>query len=122
MSSDENAISSSRIAESISKITSQTDRDLFDSGFAMLILELLDVERIELYKVLYEYNQPVYYCTLDFSASHRTVYGANQSPPKIDDKQKIAAFDACLKGKCTTDAPVKHDDKLCHLSVAQSKK
>ncbi len=110
MSSDEKLISSSRVAEAISRITSHTDRDLFDSGFAELLLDLLNIDQIKLYKVLYEYNQPEYYCMLDFSNDKRVVYGADQSPPKVHDKQRIAAFDDCLTGKCTTFTSIKQND------------
>lgn len=110
MSSKECLISSSQLAETISKITSQTDRDFFDAAYASLILELFHIEKIELYKVIHEYNQPTYYRTLRFSTAKKIAHPTSKSLPKINDKKLIIALNRCLNLNCTSHVPIGDDD------------
>lgn len=106
MRSEECLISPSQLAESISKITSQTDRDLFDTAFASLVLELLHIEKIDHYKVTYEYNQATYYRTLSFSTAEKTCYQATQSQPKINNKKIISTLNTCVDASRTSLNPI----------------
>lgn len=57
--------SADKIIDSLAHITRQTDRELLEASLATTLYDMLHLKRAALYKVFYEYNQPVFYLSVE---------------------------------------------------------
>jgi len=57
--------SADKIIESIVQVTGHDDRDLLEASLASTLNELLNLDRISLFKTFYEHNQPQCYLALE---------------------------------------------------------
>ena len=90
--------SADEIINSIVRVTAHTDRDLLEVSLASTLYELLDVERVALYRVYYEYNQPECYLAIEVADNKARILDAGKmlSTVEID---AIAGLDECLQNK-----------------------
>ncbi|MFC1685365.1 GGDEF domain-containing protein [Pseudomonadota bacterium] len=92
--------SADEIIESIAHVTRHADRDLLEASLASTLYTLLDVTRVVLYRVFYEYNKPQCYPVIEVKDNKINIQQADQIPPKME-IDAAEGLEACLKSKRT---------------------
>lgn len=73
-------LSATEIIDSIVHVTGHTNREMLEASLASTLYELLDVQRVALYKVHYEHNQPHCFLTLEVIKYVLHFYEAGETP------------------------------------------
>ncbi len=65
--------SADKIIESIIHVTGHDDRELLEASLASTLYELLNLNRVSLYRIFYEHNQPQCYLALEIDSDQALV-------------------------------------------------
>lgn len=87
--------SADEIIESIAHVTQHTDRERLEASLAGTLYALLDVTRVAIYKVFYEYRQPECYLTIEAQDNRVEIKQPDQALSKIE-IDKVPGLDQCL--------------------------
>ena len=97
--------SANKIIESIAHVTGHADRELLEASLASTLYELLDVDRVVLYKVFYEHKQPQCYLALEVFDNkvhvHRSGHMLSQS--ELDE---IGGLEECIRTQQTVQVQI----------------
>ncbi len=92
--------SAGEIIESIAEITKHVDRDKLEASLANTLHERLEIDRVAIYKVHYQYNQPKHLLMLEVVGGKLHIYNLEQATRKAPPSPPvIEQLDNCLKNK-----------------------
>jgi diguanylate cyclase (GGDEF)-like protein len=92
--------SADEIIESIAHVTRHADRELLEASLASTLYALLDVTRVVLYRVFYEYGQPECYLAIEVKDNKVDILQADNLLSKVE-INAIQGLDECLTNKKT---------------------
>lgn len=90
--------SADEIIESIAQITGHTDRELLETSLASTLYEILDVDRVAIYKVFYEHKHPECYLAIEVINDEAHITEAGQRLTRIG-AGVIQGLDECINSK-----------------------
>lgn len=88
--------SADEIIESIVHVTQHTDRERLEASLAGTLYALLDVSRVAIYKVFYEYKQPECYLTIEAKDNRVNILQPDQALSKVETGD-VMGLGQCLK-------------------------
>jgi len=96
--------SADEIIESIAHVTGHTDRELLETSLASTLYELLDVERVALFRVFYEHNHPLCYLAIEVANNKAQLFhsGETLSPEQL---AKVSGLEECISRKTIVQSP-----------------
>ena len=90
--------SADEIIESIAHVTGHADRELLEASLASTLYALMDVERVALYRVFYEFNQPECYLAIEVKDNKVDILQADQTLSKVE-VDAMQGLAGCLANK-----------------------
>lgn len=108
--------SADEIVESIAQITGHTDRELLETSLASTLYEVLDVDRVAIYKIFYEHRQPQCYLGIEIINDEAHLTEAKQTLTRIEGST-IAGLDECISSKRPSLNPMPQGQCLYHFPI-----
>ncbi len=82
--------SADRIVDAIAHFTGHSERDALENSLARSLYDLLNVDRINLYKITYEYNRPIFHLAIYLDSDGLHIDEPDDSPSISEqDRQKL---------------------------------
>jgi diguanylate cyclase (GGDEF)-like protein len=108
--------SADNIIASIAQITGHTDRELLETSLASTLYEILDVDRVAIYKIFYEYKKAECYLGIEVTDDEAHLAGSDQPLTRID-IASIKGLGECINGKQPQLMHMLHGQCLYHHPI-----
>lgn len=108
--------SADEIIASIAQVTGHTNRERLEASLASTLYEILDVERVAIYKIFYEFKQPECYLALEVINDKVQLTDTSQTLTRIR-FDAVPGLDNCIRHKRPALIPTEQQNCLYHYPI-----